>query len=842
MTGKKPFQRWGAFAAAPPLIPNPGRRHAGVLLFRSCAVLLALVFTTVGEAAADDEQVIPCKLSTAKDPIKLKTQIGIPLDDTGIADQRMVNPRRAFPVLQLPSGDDYETNKEFTAVIWKDCGIYARDVRLVLINRTARNFGVQFNLVVPDARAEVETAYKNLLARVLRVKPPSDASSAPAYEALLEDLKRPSSVPGSCQWAIARLDLAPSQAQVNDLRTSCIDNLKASLESSKLFKLDEPRDLLEELSSAVDRLERSLKPTASLPGECKYDAGGRALRCSVKVIVPPGARIPGPQGIMTYAPQNGLLTFTVSFADTADIPSNSTGYLKTGKEAAEPSDSTQWRYSAQLGAAWDPDTGKSAEMRTFSPEQPYAGETLQHFVGAGNLKLSQKLGYRASATATLGFKNGDLGEKDTTRRVTVPEYALNLYGESGVQLVFGKYTLAAPSSGIAVDVVGEGFELRRGTFSIGHLIQRESTTGEAERSNRDNRLFIAQVKNRPFFKADPKGQPFFRTWTLVGLYGSEGAARLTVPNPASNPMPDDPACENPSPAAGSTPATRQLCYGYRYWTGGFELSYAHQAPATSELRPKAGPAKPCGATEGSPPCLYPWSLSGTLSAYYSGRDLNGSAAAHVGDRVKEGRGESGLANANYVHFRMTEDPQPGLEQEYLVGLQVGYGSGTGRGRKVDHGYLGENTSFAPDQIFLSRIAGHLADRAPSDGGPEPVSVVAAGLGNKLYEGLAFAFNHPNPHAQPRLASPLWQLARLLGLGETDPVSQLTTLRCHHYSFNEPVFGRREAGVELDLELSMEVPKGITTTIDLGKFFAGSALRPVIAKDPWQATASIKVDL
>jgi len=790
------------------------------------AVLALLAAAAAGEAHAAGEGLTclgPIDPATGKPiTIELKAEIGVPLDDTGIADQRLVNPRRPLPILQLVSGDEYPD-------IWRVCGPSVRALKIVLINRTERSFGLQFNLIVPDAKAEAGAAYRNLLVQVER-KPGADPA---AYDEVLQALHRSSSEPQSCQGAIARLDAAPSRPQVTDLKQYCLADVKSLLDRA-MPRPATPKpppdaatsallEAMDEMSSAIDRVERSLDSAVSLPpGDCKYDTATSALRCYVKIIVPPGGRVPVPQAIMTYPPQNGLLTFTASFADTADIPSNSTGYLQMAREVVEAPDSTQWRYSAQLGASWDPDTGKAAEMKTFFPDQPYAGDTLQHFVGAGNLKISQRLGNRASASATLGFKKGDLGEKDTTRQVTVPEYALNLYGEGGEQLLFGKYTLAAPSSGIAVNVVGEGFELRNGTFSIGHLIQRESATGEADRSNRDNRLFIAQMKNRPFFK---DGQPFFRTLTLVGLYGSEGAARLTVPNSSSNPLPDDPACEDPAPATGTTPATRQLCYGYRYWTGGFELSFAHEAPP-----------------EQSPSTFYPWSVSGTFSGYYSGRDLNKSAVNHIADRVKDGRGGTGLANVNFIRFRRTHDHQEGLEQEYLVGLLVGYGTGNSAAdRRVDRGYLGESTAFTPDQIFLSRLAGHLTDRAASASGPQPLSLVQPGLSNKLYEGVTFTYNHPPPSSEG-FSSPLWYLVDFLFRGRTEPVSQLSTVRIHNYSFNEPVFGRREAGTELDLELSMEVPKGITTTIDFGKFLAGSALRPVISKDPWLATATIKVDL
>jgi hypothetical protein len=792
-------------------------------------LLVALLAAAAGAAHAAGEG-ITCVGKNIT--VELKGEIGVPLDDTGIADQRLVNPRRPFSVLQLVSGKDL--GKEESADIWRDCAKWVGDLKIVLINRTARIFGLQFNLVIPDAKAEVGAAYKNLLFQMER-KPGSNPA---AYEEVLTALKRSSAEDGSCQKAIAGLDPVPSNDKVKNLRPACVDEVQRLLDQDvpALKAAKAPPDkskpapdaatlalleAMDEMSSVIDRVERSLNPAVSRPpGACKYEAA--ALRCSLKMIIPPGGRVPVPQTIMAYPPQNGVLTFTASFADTADIPSNSTGYLQMAKEVVEAPDSTQWRYSAQLGASWDPDTGKAAEMKTFNPDQPYAGETLQHFAGAGNLKISQRLGNRASASATLGFKKGDLGEKDTTRQVTVPEYTLNLYGEGGEQLLFGKYTLAAPSSGIAVNVVGEGFELRNGTFSIGHLIQRESATGEADRSNRDNRLFIAQMKNRPFFKL---GQPFFRTLTLVGLYGSEGAARLTIPNASSNPLPDDPACENPAPATGSTPATRQLCYGYRYWTGGFELSFAHEAQP-----------------ELSPSTYYPWSVSGTLSGYYSGRNLNSSAVNHIGDLVKDGRGGTELVNVNFIRFRKLHDHEEGLEQEYLLGLLVGYGTGDNPAdRRVDRGYLGESTAFAPDQIFLSRLAGHLTDRAASASGPQPVSLLQPGLSNKLYEGITFTYNHPSP-GPGTFESPLWYLVNSLFKGDTVPVSQLSTFRIHNYSFNQPVFGRREAGTELDLELSMEVPKGITTTVDCGKLFAGSALRPVISRDPWLVTATIKVDL
>src|SRR5262249_51157514 len=161
-------------------------------------------------------------------------------------------------------------------------------------------------------KEEVQGAYNNLLARVVSL------SLSTPRNALLEALQRPSprspSDPESCQGAIARLDPVPLDQQVAALEKNCVDDLKSLLDA--LFKSDET-DPLGAMSSAVARL-KLLSPltSASLPPDCKYDLASHALRCGPKLLVPPGARVTVPQSIIKNAPDNGLLTFTVSFADT----------------------------------------------------------------------------------------------------------------------------------------------------------------------------------------------------------------------------------------------------------------------------------------------------------------------------------------------------------------------------------------------------------------------------------------------------------------------------------------------------------------------------------------------
>jgi len=736
------------------------RIRGGTHLMMIAFAVAMLCGTSRSVQAADDPLVI-CKLKDQG--IELKTRIAIPLDNTGIARSDALNPRRPYPLVQpdklVADGQD-------------SCYNHLDKITLTFANRTDRYFGVQLSLNLKSGELLMD-----------------------AYQRLEQLLKAP--LPDGCRKALSQLDSLPAESSKlsDQLENQCRNYRFPSSESE--FTREKLRGFLVDLDQAIAAL-REL-PTWSgknLPDLCKPDASARVIHCTPKLIVPPeGAQ--RVTGAILNLLDKGTATFTVTFENSADIPSNSTGYLQTAETSTEAPDSTKWQLSAQIGSAWDPDTGKKAEKKTFDTNSPFQGDRLQHFSGVGNFKVSQRLGNRATASATLGFKKGDLGEKDTTQQVTVPEYMVDFYGLSDLQLVFGKYTLAKPSDAVAVNVTGEGFELRLPrSFSLGYLVKRESAFGEADRQNRDNSLALAQLKNGAFSATTGIGK-FLRTGSLIALYGREGSAALDVPV-GSLPLDKD---HCPQKDSSGTASTQQACYAYHYWTVGGEVAFSAAQDKTS-----APPDK---------------TFAGTLALYYSERKLDRFATVDTGNRVRDGRGYVGLFKPTYLRFKHDK-------LQYTVGAQLGYGSGGKATDRIDRGYLGESTAFAPDQIFLNGFAGHVSD----GGNPTGKQALAPGLSNKSY--LALVWTSPQ-------FSLLEYLVKALQMNEA-PASKSTTLKLNWYRFNQSAFASHDAGFEADLEFSVEIPKGITTTIDMGYFRPGEALRSVILKDVWAISASVKATI
>lgn len=806
-------------------------------------------------------------------PTSIETTLSIPLDNTGIATHRALNPRNPLPLIQPAPRAAVDA-----AAAAKNgaCYDHLNEVSLKFDNLTDLFFGVQFNISLPvnkdllaaqlrdlvvqlrEEEAKRESteyiAYRNRVSawfdnalknHQFGNKPPLPGGLDAQTESLLvplhravddikntQDLGRPPVDPltaNDFKTLRAKLEDPACQTAIDQFNPLEPDKIKALLNCANTIKLKPAESALEAglnspspeallVRKGFKSFAESLEKTATslnyladwadgTPGKtvdlkkiCKLDGAKQVLSCTPKIVVLPNIAQTVPGALLDLL-DKGTATFTVTFENSADIPANSTGYLQTAAVYQEPADSTKWQLAAQIGAFWDPDTGKKAEMRLFTADMPFDNKQLQHFVGVGNFKLDQRLGNRAAATATLGFKKGDLGESDSSNPVKVPEYTIKLYGNNGLQLVFGKYTLASPSDGISVNAIGEGVELRINSLSFGHLVKRESADGEADRFNRDNRLYIAQVKNFSLASRDlPAAFGIFRTASLIGLYGSEKNAPLVVPAETPVPLPLDlDHCTQPKDGS------IKLCYPYHYWTLGGELAFTPLQP-----RPK-------------------WGLSGTLALYHNQRDLGQSAAERTGDRVRDGRGTTGLFKLSYVN--LTDNPDPQKRARFTLGTQVGYGSRDNPQDKVDHGYVGESTAFAPDQIFLSRFAGNIGEL----GGPtgkEHLVTVGPGLSNKTYINLNGTLN---------TWSLLALIANLFGITET-PTSQSTTLKLHYYHFNEPRFDSHDAGSEADLSFLIEVPKGVTATLDFGYFRPGNALQPIFSRDVWRIGFAFKATI
>lgn len=722
----------------------------------------------------------------------IQKDVHISLDNTGVGTNGAINPRSPFPLVQPERSKPRGFNVD-------SCYAELQKVTLVLDNLTDRFIGVQFSVTL-QVGSQWESQVRDI---GLRAEIAHSSSKIDDAEAAQID-----------NWVDQCGD---SLKTFNPLETDLrpCSNGSAGLQGivDKMNARAEFDDFIQEISKFNERHQSiAARSKDGLRKVCKYDNNARTLQCTPKIIVPPNAS-QAIDGKFLDLLNKKSATFTVSFENSPDIPTNSTGYLKTSTLTEESPDSTKWQIAAQIGASLDPDTNeKFFTVDPASASPPFPDKSLQHFTGAGSFKLDQRLGNRAAATATLGFKQGDLGEIDTSNIVKVPEYRIQLFGDNNLQLLFGKYKLSAPTDGISVNVVGEGAELQAFSFSLGHLIRRESANGKADLFDRDNSLFIAQLKNASLSWMDFASRwEALHTVSLVGLYGHEESASLLLPKPVlgvdgsfpfQNPPTDPDHCKQPDDGK-----TDKLCYAYHYWTFGGEINFGFSPRDAGNL--------------GVPP-THGW--SGSLGAYYSQRDLEQQAHENTGGRVRDGRGVTGLFKLNHSNFLGDGKPH------YSLGGQLGYGSGDKPNDEVDDGYIGESTTFAPDQIFISSFANKIgALGGPS--GQEKIITVGPGLSNKSYGNGTFIWN---------TWSPLAWFANIIGIEET-PNSQSMTFKVHYYRFNEPRFGEHEAGWEGNVSFLVEVPKGITTTLDVGYFVPGDAL-PEVPGNVWRIAAAVKATI
>jgi hypothetical protein len=161
-----------------------------------------------------------------------------------------------------------------------------------------------------------------------------------------------------------------------------------------------------------------------------------------------------------------------------------------------------------------------------------------------------------------------------------------------------------------------------------------------------------------------------------------------------------------------------------------------------------------------------------------------------------------------------------------VSLLLGMGSADRSSTPLkDEGYVGETAAFAPDVLLLSSFAG-ATDTVQHH-------IIGPSLSNKRYIGLTYT---ENSH------SPLAWIARRLGTPDADLISAAMIFKLHDYRFREPVNGSRDAAREVDFELPIETPKGITITIGAAYLWPGSALQTLIRKRGWALSGGVSLRL
>jgi hypothetical protein len=420
----------------------------------------------------------------------------------------------------------------------------------------------------------------------------------------------------------------------------------------------------------------------------------------------------------------------------------------------------------------------------------YDEKEIQQYTAKGTLQITPNLGDRADASATLAFRSGTLGT--AIDKVGIDEYQVNIYGVNGLSLKFGKSDFAVPSNRIAIAESGEGFLYSYQNFSLGHLLRRESRTGTADFRNRDKKDWWVQLRSmslgqrwrdRAEAEEKPERPPllltFFRSFDAIALIGKDKEANST------------------------------------YRTIGGEIFFA---------RPGTAPDQTTDAATTSVYNIF----GGSLAAYRSSRNFRSSANCLRPEaapllRCSDGRGTVALLSATWTP-RIDVKPGKSSSTPQTFSVAVGVGSGDKPGTGVDESYIGESSSFAPDKLFLASFVAKM--------NTDKVTFVSPGLSNKRYLALTYTNNERT----------LFDLvASLLGV-DGDVNSRTTIIALRDYRLRYPRNNSRSAAREAGATFQIEVPKGITFTLDSAYLLRGDAFKDLIPHRGWSIGASVSLSL
>ncbi len=574
---------------------------------------------------------VPIFPTLAQDP-EPKTLI-VQLDDSGVANWNLTNPRKAFPLVKIEKGKlvkDENGNPK------------PRKINLVFENRSS---GRIFLVKIPVDLKISAFGYPNI----------------PGFFASEWDFL----------WPIFTAFFSRNIGQVNICEALSPVFFSPQLPGGRLNP-DKPCELPNEVlkkGSISGTIQLTIYPGQSQSFLITADLWNKIYRN------------------LTSDFKKHVLVMHVDFFNELEKPARNKAYFQIGA-SPELKSASNWKITATVGEARSP-LEVPEENRGDGPV--YEGDTNRTRPATGNLFLNTNIGSRAAAVVAFKLYKGDLGDGEDPD-VALGDYRFDYFGNNHLNFRYGKYTLAAPSSSIAVKEKGETFEYRVKAVSVGYLLKRESETGEADDDDRDHGVVLLQLNNW-----DIRNKPMgLRTLSLTGLYGREEKEVRS----------DDP---------------EEAMYPYDYWTVGGEVYFFKPFWDEESLElPSADKAH--------------HSLNGSLAYYRSERDI-------LEDDQRDAKGESYLLKLNWARLHLKNKSKGIVKDRYhLVNLTLGHGSGGGDER-VDKSYLGETAAFAPDRLFLSKIAGVLVDRHNPDAEhPLDTEVIGKGLSNKDYAGLTYTRN------------------------------------------------------------------------------------------------------
>ena len=236
-----------------------------------------------------------------------------------------------------------------------------------------------------------------------------------------------------------------------------------------------------------------------------------------------------------------LTEFRVGFDDGSDVPTNSFGYLVWRPRAAAPLDApvaqpalgdsppNQFLILGGISGLVEPELDLSVPADITKPTilgtaNPYVGGQRRFFRGAASADATFFVKNWGSAEATVTLKDGEYG-RESTLNLSASKIRINLLSVNGLALRFGRFTFATPSSKVALNEVGEGFQVDlsplvrfNGALNVSVITKRQRHPDASTAPVRDDTATLVAFTGIP---VGIRGLSFFRTANFYALYGRD---------------------------------------------------------------------------------------------------------------------------------------------------------------------------------------------------------------------------------------------------------------------------------------------------------------------------------
>jgi hypothetical protein len=248
--------------------------------------------------------------------------------------------------------------------------------------------------------------------------------------------------------------------------------------------------------------------------------------CTVEATLSPGDQF----SLLADELKEKVLTeFRIRFEDGTDSPSNSIGYI-TWKATELPKNApdNQYLILGGINGQVEPKLDLSAptditKPTTLGTDNPYKGGRRRFFKGTASFEPTIFVKDWGRAEGSITLKDAEYG-RDSTLNISASRYSINLLSIYGFALRFGKFVFATPSSKVALNEAGEGFQLDlsplaafKGNLNLSVITKRQRHPDATTEPTRDDTMLLAQYTNIPF----PISTKFFRTMSFYGLFGRD---------------------------------------------------------------------------------------------------------------------------------------------------------------------------------------------------------------------------------------------------------------------------------------------------------------------------------